>query len=556
MPEIDDNDYRIHLIIGITGHRDIPQEDVDKLKEKIKEILNELKGKYPHTPLLLLTPLAEGADRIAAKAAIEEGIDYAVVLPFQEEEYVNDFLETKEEFYDLIDKQKHENLKGIFSLEEIETDDRVKEHSPERDKFYERVGAYIVRHSQILIALWDGNEDGKESGRGGTSEIIKLKLKGLPDEYHPHGDKLDKPDAGPVYIIYTRSKKSNSEDLKNYLKQEKKYPEDTNEKYFDEIFKRFDEFNRESEKLNIEEINRSREKLPGDASEKEKFVSHIFANADALANKYKIRWNIITACLICLAFLTTSFLIYYSLTNNKYWLLIYSVLFILFAILFKFLNVFHKLHQKYVYYRVLAEGLRILFFMRLAGIHENVEDYYLKKHRINFRWGREIIRSANIFDPQTEPDFEAIINCWVKPEYDYYREMIDKNSRKLKIYKKLSLTFFSLSIFTIIIANVFAFLNMDNYLLLVISLIVIFPLITGALETYINRNAFNYNLQVYTITKDIFERAYHKLNEIDKSTDKGIKETQSVIRELMKEAVRENADWMLKHIELDERIPL
>ena len=67
--------------------------------------------------MLLLTPLAEGADWIAAKAAIEEGIDYAVVLPFPEEKYVKDFQETREKFYDLIDKQKHENLKGIFSLE-------------------------------------------------------------------------------------------------------------------------------------------------------------------------------------------------------------------------------------------------------------------------------------------------------------------------------------------------------------------------------------------------------------------------------------------------------
>jgi len=123
MPEIDDNDYRIHLILGITGHRDIPQEDVDKLKEKIKEIFNELKGKYPHTPLLLLTSLAEGADRIAAKAAIEEGIDYVVVLPFPEEEYVKDFPESKDEYYDLTDKEKHKNLKGIFSLKDKIDDD-------------------------------------------------------------------------------------------------------------------------------------------------------------------------------------------------------------------------------------------------------------------------------------------------------------------------------------------------------------------------------------------------------------------------------------------------
>ena len=402
MPEIDDNDYRIHLILGITGHRDIPQEDVDKLKEKIKEIFNELKGKYPHTPLLLLTPLAEGADRIAAKAAIEEGIDYAVVLPFPEEEYVKDFPESKDEYYDLRDKEKHKNLKGIFPLKD-KMDDDAKKYGPERDKLYENVGAYIARHSQILIALWDG----KEGKKGGTSEIVKFKLKGLPDEYHPHGDKLDKPDTGPVYIIYTRRKKSNSEDLK-YLKLEKKYPEDTNEEYFDEIFKRFDEFNRDSGKLNSKKIEQSRNELAEDASDKEKFVSHIYANADALAIKYKIRWKIITACLICLAVFTTFFFIYYSLTNNKYLLLIYGILFILVAILFKFLNLFHGFHQKYVDYRGLAEGLRILFFMRLAGIHENVEDYYLKKHRINFRWGREIIRSANIFDPQLKPDFQTI----------------------------------------------------------------------------------------------------------------------------------------------------
>jgi len=207
MPEIDDNDYRIHLVVGITGHRDIPEEDADKLKEKIRRIFKELMEEYPNTPLLLLTPLAEGADRIAAKAAIEEGIDYVVVRPFQEEEYVKDFPESKDEYYDLRDKEKHRNLKGIFSLEYIMNDD-AKHYAPERDKLYENVGAYIVRHSQILIGLWDR----KEGKKGVTSEIIKLKLKGLPDEYHPHRDKLDKPDTGPVYIIYTRRKGGNSAD--------------------------------------------------------------------------------------------------------------------------------------------------------------------------------------------------------------------------------------------------------------------------------------------------------------------------------------------------------
>jgi hypothetical protein len=554
MPEIDDNDYRIHLILGITGHRDIPQEDVDKLKEKIKEIFNELKGKYPHTPLLLLTPLAEGADRIAAKAAIEEGIDYVVVLPFPEEEYVKDFPESKDEYYDLRDKEKHKNLKGIFSLED-KIDDDAKKYGPERDKLYENVGAYIARHSQILIALWDG----KEGKRGGTSEVIKFKLKGLPHEYHPHGDKLDKPDTGPVYIVYTRRKGSDSHIFTSDPHVEIRYPENSDSNYFtgkNDIFKRFDTFNAESEKLKKEEIKESREDLADGASDKEKFVSYIFAKADVLAKRYKKAWQISNMLLIALGLLTTLIFVIYFLINNNYLLLIYGILFTLFAIFFKFLNIFHGYHQKYVDYRVLAEGLRILFFMRMAGLHEYPEDYYLKKHRINFRWGRDIIRSANIFDPQPDPDFPTIEEYWINTELDFYRTKVAEKNRKLRIYKNLSLAFFSSSILMILITIVFKFMNMDNYLIILFSLIVVLPVISGAFETYISRNDFTYISKQYSIMKDIFERATDRLKELDSSNVQNIREKQSVIRELLKEAARENADWMLMHTELREDIRL
>jgi len=80
--------------------------------------------------------------------------------------------------------------------------------------------------------------------------------------------------------------------------------------------------------------------------------------------------------------------------------------------------------------------------------------------------------------------------------------------------------------------------------------------VSGAFETYINRNAFTYNSKQYTIMKDIFERAEDKLRELGISNEENIKEKQSIIRELMKEAIRENADWMLMHTGLEERIPL
>jgi hypothetical protein len=504
--------------------------------------------------LLLLTSLAEGADRIAAKAAIEEGIDYVVVLPFPEEEYVKDFPESKDEYYDLRDKEKHKNLKGIFSLKD-KIDDDAKKYGPERDRLYENVGAYIARHSQVLIALWDG----KEGKRGGTSEVIKFKLKGLPDEYHPHGDKLDKPDTGPVYIVYTRRKGSDSHIFTSDPEVETRYPEDSDSNFFtgkNDIFKRFDTFNAESEKLKKEEIEESREDLADGASDKEKFVSYIFAKADVLAKRYKKAWQISNTFLIALGLLITLIFVIYFLINNNYLLLIYGILFTLFAIFFKFLNVFRGYHQKYVDYRVLAEGLRILFFMRMAGLHEYPEDYYLKKHRINFRWGRDIMRSANIFDPQPDPDFSTIEKYWINTELDFYRKKVSENNRKLRIYKNLSLAFFSSSILMILITIVFVFMNIDNYLIILFSLITVLPVISGAFETYVSRNAFTYNSKQYSIMKDIFERAADRLKELDSSNVQNIKEKQSVIRELLKEAARENADWMLMHTELREDIRL
>jgi len=100
------------------------------------------------------------------------------------------------------------------------------------------------------------------------------------------------------------------------------------------------------------------------------------------------------------------------------------------------------------------------------------------------------------------------------------------------------------------------FLNIGDHFIILIALIIIFPVVSGAFETYISRNAFTYNSKQYTIMKDIFERAEDKLRELGISNEENIKEKQSVIRELMKEAIRENADWMLMHTGLEERIPL
>ena len=98
----------IPLFIGITGHRDIRDEDKALLKEMIKNILNEKIRQCPDTPVIVLTPLAEGADRLAAWAALECGISFICPLPMPVDEYRNDFKtsESLQEFNVLLEKSK------------------------------------------------------------------------------------------------------------------------------------------------------------------------------------------------------------------------------------------------------------------------------------------------------------------------------------------------------------------------------------------------------------------------------------------------------------------
>jgi hypothetical protein len=52
---------QIPLVIGVSGHGDLRQQDIAEIQRLLKNIFRELMRTCPHTPLLLLSPLAEGA---------------------------------------------------------------------------------------------------------------------------------------------------------------------------------------------------------------------------------------------------------------------------------------------------------------------------------------------------------------------------------------------------------------------------------------------------------------------------------------------------------------
>lgn len=79
------------LVIAVTGHRDLVAAELEPIRARVKSLLLELRENYPSNPLMVVSPLAEGADTLVAEVAIELEIDLVVPLPKPREIYLQDF---------------------------------------------------------------------------------------------------------------------------------------------------------------------------------------------------------------------------------------------------------------------------------------------------------------------------------------------------------------------------------------------------------------------------------------------------------------------------------
>jgi hypothetical protein len=147
------------FIFGVSGHRDVLESDALELQQRIRTVFDRFRLAYPQASFELLSPLAEGADRLAAEAALHCGIRLTVPLPMAQAEYERDFTapQSLQEFRRLLDAAA-----SVFEISSGATDDRAGK--------YAAVGDYIARRSNVLILLWDGQNNSK---LGGTSWVRK-----------------------------------------------------------------------------------------------------------------------------------------------------------------------------------------------------------------------------------------------------------------------------------------------------------------------------------------------------------------------------------------------
>jgi len=242
---------RLVFRVGITGARRLQAGQVERLRGELHRVLMRVRRRlemlapqervqrfYEKTSagqvlpeVRLITPLALGADRLAAWEADKLGVEVDVVMPFEQTVYEEDFTgseghpgnvvvsaaEDLGEFRELLGKAKHVvMLDGARDSAEWPGGDQFAGRS------YEAVGHFVVHHCDLLVAIWDGQAS---RGRGGTAEIVEYSARaGVPvwwihaaEDVPPVwiGDRLDL--RGERYSAWATAKPEAGDCLERHL---------------------------------------------------------------------------------------------------------------------------------------------------------------------------------------------------------------------------------------------------------------------------------------------------------------------------------------------------
>jgi hypothetical protein len=577
------SDARLPLVIGVTGHRDLRPAAHAELASCVRTILLDLRTAYPNTPLLLLSPLAEGADRLVAEVALEPAIaaSLMVPMPMPRTLYERDFqtAESRAEFARLLASASH-TLE--LPLTPGVTGENVRDIN-QRQLQYLAVGEFVARHCQILIALWDG----QSGAAGGTAEVVQLKLTGTWP-----GSAADAPfdglvPVGPVYHVATPRERHEA-----YVPQvtfTELYPQrdedETGDFYRFRVLKPLDDYNREvTDTPDAAAVaGRAAADLIPDLENAAllnvrgglEVMRQHYAIADVLAGRYHAKtvsalfWVSLVVFFAALAFDSAlHLLVGESLETVSAISMFSSPLLMLAAVLVYRRAKRNDYQNKFQDYRGLAEALRIQFFWRLAGLNDCVADHYLGRHRWELEWIRNACRSSLVaancpLGPVSEDTRKLVQDCWIAPQQTYLSHAIVRQEHKLEKFERIIgicfwaglAAIFGLSLLIAIhvqhASDLLAAIVGEKSRLhgVLLTMITMSAVVAALVHNYVEKLAFRPQTRMYEGMVHIYRRYGDRLRSASAAV------YLSVVFRLGQEALMENGDWIMTHRERPLDVP-
>ena len=566
-----------YLTIGITGHRDIPTEDEALLKPIIKSRLLHFQTTYKETPLLVLSGLAEGADRLVVEVADEMGIAFAAILPLPKDDYATDFNEpgSKQDFYKWLDKAA-----WFETLTQTTTEGNV---SYSRNACYEQLGFYLTNNSHLLLALWDGD---KQEKTGGTSQVVRYFLQGVSGKSEDKTTALNLPSYRPVeHILTRRLSQPNAIGNEQIGAVETRWPQVTFnddawlEKRWSLSLLSLGTFNHDMQQFgqtNPEAVLTSRQYLLGDDTvystldTKAQRIADLFAISDAMssfAQSHRHK-NFVALVIFALSAVVSQqsygfFLQWYLLVGSlslgglSFWLYQQSQR--------------QRLEEKYLDFRALAEGLRVQFFWHIAGVNLSAADFFLREQRDELEWIRHAITATELQSPK-ETHKKAhcwIIERWVRDQRIYFigdhfkgrlgKARIDARAEK-KLTRQMKLCFFTglglMLISAIGYEWIYPELSMEWKSLLLNGLLATSGAIlcmVPSIKIYLDTMAFDEHAKRYLRMGQYYGLCEKQLERLDEAH---AVEIDQLFIDIGKQALIETGDWLLLHRQRPVKVPV
>ncbi len=584
------------LLIGVTGHRNLRPDDMPALEHEVRKLFEGLQKRFPHTPLTLLSPLAEGADRLVARVAVAMDVRLEVLLPMPLAEYLTDFAsEASRIEFERLHARAEQSIE--LPLAENSSIEEICQPGPARNRQYDAVGEYIARHSQILIALWDGAPSEKV---GGTANVVHRRLTDLPRAASTLLHPPDPVHSGPVYHIVTPRQ---GKDLPHApFTQQNLFPigligERVPGATYECLFAQLEDFNRDVAALTPalgSAIESSKTRLlPQDVSSPLSLGLHLtrdcFAAADALAVHFQKWLRRSAMCVFLLVFAAVAvFEVLAQLFKDQpigrfkdaemLGLLIYPVILAMAYAVFYWATKRRDFANRFQDYRGLAEGLRVQFFWRLAGLTTAVEDNYLRKHRDELDWirtalricwslqGGELSGACRSSDPESSDHRLDLVRAhWLDDQYAFFKRRSEREHQRKERMELLVRTGLIVGLAgSVVVGGVFLMHSPQAVLQWVehghgrkgLVMLVISLSMFGAaiLHGYAETQSITTVARQYRVMEWLFKAARERLNELTGS-DKRLADAQRLFELLGQESLAENADWILIHRDRPLEVP-
>lgn len=575
---------RIPIVIGVTGHRDVVDSAECDLAKQITQVLHDLAERYPHSELILLSALAEGADRLAAQAALASPrVSLVVPLPMRQGDYEREFssADSVAEFRKLLAQAESWFELPVAGVQYAHDDAA----SGVLRQPYGELGWYIARHSHLLLALWDGDD---ADGTSGTAKVVSLNLHGLPRPDEMRGSLIEPAGIGPVYHIQSprRNKPAAGNaayTLRILLPAEPEAHRDVQALY-SRILTEIDDYNHEAmqlERVAEDKLGTSHKYLTGGidlagASLLLQAVAWRYAHADVLATKYKRLQQRAVFWLAALASVGFAALeIYDQLLVDYPWGLMVLMGFPL-ALLLAVRSISNSalFHDKYLGYRALAEAVRVQYFWLALGAKWRVPDHYLDKHRGELRWVRWAIMAwvmpigqpGSLLDAGLPVSLQEraryVLEHWAKDQASYFRRRIASNRKRCSSCEIWRTRMFRSAVVVsliVLLTQAIFFLSagadaqrslIESILVLVVALAFV---IGGAIAHYEEKMTFAEELWQYNLAQHRFTLACELIAKA--ATAGRLDVAQELIHELGQEALWENADWVQLHQQRPPSVP-